>query len=60
MNAHPHPDTPSIRPLMGRQRPLHLQRAPHSLLRAGERDEKRVAFRAHLTPAWRAMAAQKG
>jgi hypothetical protein len=49
MNADPDPDRRTIWPLMGRQRPLDLQRAQHGLLRTGEHREEPISLGIHLT-----------
>ena len=48
VDAHPYPDGRARRPLMAAQCPLYRQRAQDGLLRAGERDEERVALRIDL------------
>src|SRR6516225_2262407 len=48
VNTDPNPDRRTGWPLMARQGPLDLKRAQHSLLRASERNEKRVPLRVHL------------
>ena len=51
VNADPHPDLRAARPPVRRQRPLDVQRAQHSLLRARERGEERVALGVDLMAA---------
>jgi hypothetical protein len=51
VNAHPHPDLCAGWPVMGGQRPLHLERAQHSLLGLAEHGEERVALGVDLMPA---------
>jgi hypothetical protein len=48
INTHPHPDSRSGRPPVGRQPSLHLQRAQDGLFRAREGDKKRIALGVHL------------
>jgi hypothetical protein len=51
VDADPDPDQRTGGPVMARQGPLDLKRAPHRLLRARERHEKRIPLGVHLMAA---------